>query len=119
MFSFWAGGISSFSPCAREYRLLRRPIVQCLGIILILYSGYCQTISLIKLAFCRGVLNRTIVDQESIGRNAPYQFNLCIKHCCNSVINKWKPNVSKFGQIQFQPNIIAPSFCKKINIPLF
>ena len=24
MLSFWAGGISSFSPCAREYRLLRR-----------------------------------------------------------------------------------------------
>ena len=27
MLSFWAGGISSFFPCAREYRgLLRRPI---------------------------------------------------------------------------------------------
>ena len=24
MLSFWAGGISSFPPCAREYRLLRR-----------------------------------------------------------------------------------------------
>ena len=24
MLSFWAGGISSFFPCAREYRLLRR-----------------------------------------------------------------------------------------------
>ena len=24
MLSFWAGGISSFSPCARKYRLLRR-----------------------------------------------------------------------------------------------
>ena len=24
MLSFWAGGISSFRPCAREYRLLRR-----------------------------------------------------------------------------------------------
>ena len=24
MISFWAGGISSFPPCAREYRLLRR-----------------------------------------------------------------------------------------------
>ena len=24
MLSFWAGGISSFSSCAREYRLLRR-----------------------------------------------------------------------------------------------
>ena len=23
MLSFWAGGISSFPPCAREYRLLR------------------------------------------------------------------------------------------------
>ena len=27
MVSFWAGGISSFSPCAREYRLLRRLII--------------------------------------------------------------------------------------------
>ena len=24
MLSFWAGGISSLPPCAREYRLLRR-----------------------------------------------------------------------------------------------
>ena len=24
MLSFWAGGISSFPPCVREYRLLRR-----------------------------------------------------------------------------------------------
>ena len=24
MLSFWAGGISSFPPCTREYRLLRR-----------------------------------------------------------------------------------------------
>ena len=28
MLSFWAGGISSFPPCAREYRLLRRLCLQ-------------------------------------------------------------------------------------------
>ena len=27
MLSFWAGGISSFPPCARKYRLLRRLLV--------------------------------------------------------------------------------------------
>ena len=30
MLSFWAGGISSFSPCAREYRLLRRLKKTCM-----------------------------------------------------------------------------------------
>ena len=29
MLSFWAGGISSFLPCAREYRLLRRLAKPC------------------------------------------------------------------------------------------
>ena len=31
MLSFWAGGISSFPPCAREYRLLRRLYIQFFG----------------------------------------------------------------------------------------
>ena len=35
MLSFWAGGISSFSPCAREYRLLRRLLFAILTVLAI------------------------------------------------------------------------------------
>ena len=50
MLSFWAGGISSFLPCAREYRLLRRLEIS------IIIS---KIIVIITIASCRKEVTKT------------------------------------------------------------